>query len=169
MVENFLIDSNSFITPFRQYYAFDLAPSYWDQLSRAASTGRIILLDMVKAELEQGGDELADWVKKTNFQVCKHAAQDIIIKYAQIMQYVKDCGLYKPSAFQAWAPANIADPWIIAASCVKDYTIITAEVPSGGLKKNTPNKSAKIPDVAKQFNARCNNIYYMMRQLGITM
>ena len=48
--EKFLIDSNSFMTPYRQYYAFDLIPTYWDELSKRADTGRIILFDMVKDE-----------------------------------------------------------------------------------------------------------------------
>lgn len=33
--EKFLIDSNSFMTPYRHYYAFDLVPSYWEELSKA--------------------------------------------------------------------------------------------------------------------------------------
>lgn len=56
--EKFLIDSNSFMTPYRQYYAFDLVPTYWDELSKHADTGRIILLDMVKDEIEKGQDDL---------------------------------------------------------------------------------------------------------------
>ena len=31
--EKFLIDSNSFMTPYRQYYAFDLVPTYWKETS----------------------------------------------------------------------------------------------------------------------------------------
>lgn len=83
------------------------------------------------------------------------------------MQYVQSCGLYKEQALQAWAPGHIADPWLIAAAAVNDYTIITAEVPSGGLNPKNPNRSAKIPDVAKAFGVKTNNLYYMMRQLGI--
>ena len=41
------------------------------------------------------------------------------------------------------------------------------EVPSGGLSIKTPNKAAKIPDVARAFGVKTENIYYMMRQLGI--
>lgn len=61
----------------------------------------------------------------------------------------------------------IADPWLIAAAAVNDYTIITAEVPSSGLSPKTQNKSAKIPDVARAFGVKSNNLYYMMRTLGI--
>ena len=50
MVEKFLIDSNSFMTPYRQYYAFDLVPAYWEEISKCTSSGRLVLLDIVKAK-----------------------------------------------------------------------------------------------------------------------
>lgn len=71
--EKFLIDSNSFMAPYRQYYAFDLIPTYWDELSKRTESGRLVLLDMVKNEIDKGGDDLADWVgKQTGFKICNH-------------------------------------------------------------------------------------------------
>ena len=111
---------------------------------------------------------MADWVdKQAGFDICNHVTPEIIGKYQEVLQYVQNCGLYKEQALQAWAPGHIADPWLIAAASVNNYTIITAETPSGGLNPKTPNKNAKIPDVAKTFGVRTNNLYYMMRQLGI--
>ena len=71
--EKFLIDSNSFMAPYRQYYAFDLIPTYWDELSKRTESGRLVLLDMVKAEIDKGEDDLAEWVgKQTGFEICNH-------------------------------------------------------------------------------------------------
>ncbi len=166
--EKFLVDSNSFMTPYRQYYAFDLIPTYWDKLSNRAESGRLVLLDMVKDEIDKGKDELSDWVsKQTEFEICNHVKPEIINKYQEVLQYVQSCGLYKEQALQAWAPGNIADPWLIAAASVNNYIIITDEVPSGGLSPKNPNRNAKIPDVAKAFGVRTYNLYYMMRQLEI--
>lgn len=83
------------------------------------------------------------------------------------MQYIQTCGLYKEQALRTWADGDVADPWLIAAAAVNGYTVITAEVPSGGLSVKNPNKSAKIPDVANAFGVKTNHLYYMMRQLGI--
>lgn len=166
--EKFLVDSNSFITPYRQYYAFDLIPAYWEELTKHIDAGRMILLDMVKDEIDKGKDDLSDWIdKQTGFVICNHVEPSIISKYQEVLQYVQNCGLYKEQALQTWAPAYIADPWLIAAAAVNDYTIITAEVPSSSLSPKTPNKSAKIPDVARAFGVKSNNLYYMMRTLGI--
>lgn len=166
--EKFLIDSNSFMTPYRQYYAFDLVPTYWKELSKCMDTGKIVLLDMVKGEIDKGRDDLAEWVdKQTGFIICNHVNATIIGKYQEILQYVQNCGLYKEQALRNWGSADIADPWLIAAATVNDYTIITAEVPSSGLSPKTPNKNAKIPDVARVFGVRTENLYYMMRKLEI--
>ncbi len=166
--EVFLIDSNSFMTPYRQYYAFDLVPTYWKKLSEQTTTGKIVLLDMVKAEIETGGDALAKWIgKEKGFVVCNHVTSEIVGKYGEIMRYIQDCGLYKEQAKLVWASAHVADPWLIAAAAVNAYTIITAEVASGGLSRKTPNKNAKIPDVAKAFGVPVQNLYYMMRKLEI--
>ena len=166
--EKYLIDSNSFMVPYRQYYAFDLLPTYWEELSKYADTGRLILLDIVKSEIDKGEDDLADWVdKQTGFKICEHITPEIVGKYQEVLQYVQNCGLYKEQALRAWSPGDIADPWLIAAAAVNDYTIITEEVASSGLSPKTPNKNAKIPDVAKAFGVRTNNLYYMMRRLGI--
>lgn len=168
MVEKFLIDSNSFMTPYRQYYAFDLIPTYWKEISRFTNSGNLILLDMVKAEIDKGEDDLADWLSgQENFVICNHISPEIIGKYQEVLQYIQTCGLYKEIALQTWANGDVADPWLIAAAAVNDYTIITAEVPSGGLSIKNPNRNAKIPDVAKAFGVKTNNLYYMMRQLGI--
>lgn len=167
-MEKFLIDSNSFITPYKQYYAFDLVPSYWTEVSKCTNSERLILLDMVKAEIDKGADDLSDWLnRQTGFIICNHVLPAIVNKYQEILQYIQNCGLYQNQALQTWARADIADPWIIAAAAVNDYTIITAEVPSGGLSVKNPNKYAKIPDVARAFDVKTENIYYMMRQLSI--
>ncbi len=168
MVEKFLIDSNSFMTPYRQYYAFDLVPAYWNELSKRTNSGKLVLLDMVKAEIDKGKDDLADWLsRQVGFAICNHISPEIIGKYQEVLQYIQTCGLYKEQALRIWADGDAADPWLIASAIVNDYTIITAEVPSGGLSVKNPNKNAKIPDVAKAFGVRTNNLYYMMRQLGI--
>lgn len=167
-MEKFLIDSNSFITPYKQYYAFDLVPSYWTEVSKCTNSGRLILLDMAKAEIDKGADDLSDWLnRQTRFIICNHVLPTIVNKYQEILQYIQNCGLYQNQALQTWARADIADPWIIAAAAVNDYTIITAEVPSGGLSVKNPNKYAKIPDVARAFDVKTENMYYMMRQLSI--
>lgn len=166
--EIFLVDSNSFMTPFRFYYAFDLVPAYWKELTKHIDTGRVVVLDIVKDEIIKGNDELAFWMSDlTNLKVIPRVTSDTVNKYQEVIQYIETCGLYKESALQTWAQSNVADPWLIAAAKANGFTIVTEEKMSGGLSRKTPNKGAKIPDVAMHFGVRTIDIYQMMRKLEI--
>lgn len=123
---------------------------------------------MVKDEIDNGKDELATWLDTVEgLEVVTHVSAEVVAKYQEVLQYVQGCGLYKPEAFQLWAPGYIADPWVIAVASAHGYTIVTEEKPSGGLSMKTPNRAAKIPDVAHHFDARTMDIYEMMRKLNI--
>lgn len=165
--EIFLLDSSSFVTPFRFYYAFDLIPAYWERLCKYVEEQRIILLDLVRDEIDKGEDELTDWMHEGEFTVCNHVTASIVNQYQEILQYVEGCGYYTERALNAWSQPDVADPWLIAASAVNGYTLITDEVSAGTLSKKTPSKNAKIPDVAREFNVKTEDLYYMMRQLKI--
>lgn len=173
MIQNqeiFLVDSNSFMTPYRFYYAFDLVPAYWNALGKHIKSGRIVVLDMVKDEIEKGKDELTAWLNNVdNLTVVPHVTAETVSKYQAVIQYVASCGLYKDSALQTWAQNGIADPWLIASAAANGYTLVTEEVRSGGLSKSNPNRSAKIPDVADYFGTKTTNIYDMMRKLNIKL
>lgn len=167
--EKFLIDSSSFMTPYKFYYAFDLVPAYWNELSKHVEAGGIVLLDLIKKEIEQGQDQLTDWIheNETKFISCNHISEEIILKYQKILQYIQECGYYNDKALYIWSQAEVADPWLIAASAVNHYTIITNEVSAGTLNKKTPSRNPKIPDVAKAFGVKTESLFYMMRKLGI--
>lgn len=66
--EIFLIDANSLITPHLTFYPFDFAPGFWSQLEQSIQDGRIAILDMVKAEILHGNDnlkELSEWSRES--------------------------------------------------------------------------------------------------------
>lgn len=168
--ELYLIDSNSLITAYRLFYSFDIAPSFWKKLSEHFISGKIVISDMVKNELEQGNDSLTEWLRNLeSTHLCNHVDSDIISTYGNVIQYVHDCGLYKESAFRIWSVSTVADPWLIASASVNNYTLVTFEEPSGGLNPKNPNKAAKIPDVARHFNVKVINLFEMMRRLKIIL
>lgn len=166
--EPFLVNTNCFIAPYRNYYAFDILPAYWENLAEKSKSGRIVLLDVVKDELTNGGDELARWVEEQDgFVVCSINDEEILDEYAEVMQYIQESGYYNEKALNRWAQEKVADPWLIAAAKAKGFTLITDEAPSGGINKKSPSGNPKIPDVANAFSVPAHNLYYMMRKLGI--
>lgn len=88
--EKYLIDANTLMTASRFFYAYDLVPSFWGNFEDKIATGNIVLLDMVKAEIDKGQDELKQWIaeRKDVFEICNHVDPEIIAKYAEIMQYI---------------------------------------------------------------------------------
>lgn len=162
--ELFLIDTNSLITSFNDYYSFDLAPGFWKQLMDHIQSKRIIILDMVRNEILAVSDDLKDWFEAQNFDVLDRRNLDIINEYGNILDYIQNEPIYKQSALTEWSKASVADPWLIAAAKVYGYTIITFEKPVRA-NPGSPSKYAKIPDVAAHFNVKTANLYYMMREL----
>lgn len=165
--EKFLIDSNTLMAASRQYYAHDIVPSFWSVFENKLTTGDIILLDMVKAEIDKGEDALKYWIddKADMLSICNHVNEKIIVEYGAVMQYIQECGFYNDIGLASWADASVADPWLIAAAVANDYTIITFEQRAGNLSIKNKSKKVKIPDVADYFNVNVQNLYYMMRQM----
>ncbi len=173
MIDNgarYLIDTNTLITPYKIYYPFDLAPNFWVKLKREINNGKLLILDLVKEELAKGDDELSDWIKDIdNTLIISRKSPEIMKKYSEILVYIQTCGYYKVDAVTNWSRQEIADAWIIAAASVHNLTLITQEKPNGGLNTSNKARDAKIPDICKQFNVKCEDLFYMMRQLSLTV
>lgn len=125
----------------------------------------IILLDMVKFELEKGNDELFEWILEQNFEECTRLTQEIVGNYAKVMNYIRNCGYYNERGLLSWAQNDVADPWVIATALAYRYTVVTFENSSAGLNVKTKTGRVKIPDVAAYFGVECVNLYEMMRRL----
>jgi hypothetical protein len=128
--EIFLVDSNTFIEPYKMYYPFDLAPTFWDFVKLNIENGNIAVLSKVFDEVDKGGDSLSDWLQKLVFTKIDHRTQDVREVYKQIMSHIQNSKsqtgteLYNDKALQEWADNNRADAWLVATGKAKGYTII---------------------------------------------
>ncbi len=166
--EKFLIDSNSLIEPYNRYYPFDITEKFWEQLKKHIESGSIVLLDMVKNEINQCDDDLSVWLNGVNIKEEIDHRDPIIIKnYSKILQYIQNESAYKGSALRNWAQEHVADAWLIASAMNNDYKIITFEKPQ--FRRGNIYKNAKIPDVADIFNVKTNDLFYLMRVLKIKL
>jgi hypothetical protein len=164
--EIFLVDSNTFIVPHRQYYPFDLMPSFWEFLKNNITSGDIIILDSVYDEILKGNDALSNWLKSLpNFQPFSRRQEPILKNYAQVLQYIQTSGIYTENALAEWAIESVADPWLIAAAKEYGWTIITFE-DKLNFTQNAKHSRLKIPNICEVFGVKYGNLFYMMRQLG---
>lgn len=166
----FLIDANVFVTPYRQYYPFDLAPSFWEKLEELIKDGTVVVLDMVKAEVLQGTDDLSNWMGSLEIgDYLDRRQPEIIAKYTEVLTHLQTNPCYHEAALHEWAKATVADPWLIAAAAVKGYTIITLEKTNTSLSPNAPSKKPKIPDVASALGVDVHDLFFLMRKLNFRL
>ena len=166
----FLLDTNSFIAPHLNYYPFDFAPGFWEQMERSINNGRIAVLDLVKNEILQGNDQLKEWMADIEIgHFIDRRDSNILALYGSVLQHVQNNPCYKPAALAEWARGAVADPWLIATAAAKDFTLITFEEANKGLNPRNPSRNAKIPDVAREFSVKTENLFYMMRELNFAL
>lgn len=166
-----LIDSNVLITPYRQYYAFDLAPSFWTQLRVLIEQGTIGILDKVKDEIMASSikDTLAKWFNELQPpRYIRHEKQEIIMMYSKVLMSIVENPSYQEEAELAWASKTVADPWIIATASALNVPLVTTER-SAKPNPESPSKNPKVPDIASDFGVEVIDVFEMMRRLGIRL
>lgn len=145
--EKFLIDSNIFITPYQNFYPFDIAPSFWNQLKNKLALDEVSVLDVVRDEVIAGDDELSDWLKQIQgMHILSRKDPQILQEYTKVLSYLQNDPHYTERALRAWSMESIADPWLIAAAKAYDYTIITLE--ASAVRSRLPAANLKFPLLA---------------------
>ena len=157
----YVLDANVFIEAARRYYAFDLAPVFWESILQNASNGQIYSIDRVKEELERGNDELATWAKGDISDAFASTDQeDIISSYTTVMGWV-----YAQDQFSDEAKADFAtgaDGWLVAYAMSKGRIVVTQEVLDPGIRRKVP-----IPNVSEAFGLSYIDTFAMLRELGV--
>jgi hypothetical protein len=157
----FVLDANVFMQASRRYYAFDLAPKFWDSLILHARNGKIESIDHVKNELDRGNDELATWAKVSlDFAFISTDDNDVITSYREIMEWANAQAQFTDAAKASFA--SEPDGWLVAYAKAKGREVVTQEV-SAPLARN----NIKIPNVCQAFNVPFVDTFEMLRRLGV--
>jgi len=159
--DKYVLDANVFIEASRRYYAFDIAPKFWESLLTHAANGRLCSVDRVLHELMQYDDQLADWTKNCFRQwFLSTQEQAVVQKYGQVMDWVYNHGGFTEPAKRDFAAG--ADGWIVSYASVHACVLVTQESFKPGIKRKVP-----IPNVCQQFGVPYIDTFKMMRSLGI--
>jgi hypothetical protein len=160
----YLLDADVLIQAAKGYYAFDIAPGFWQQLIFHASRGRVLSIDRVlNPEIMRGKDHLAQWAS-SDFSTAFASTdqQDVIQSYSEIISWVQS-----QTQFKDYAKANFADGadgWLIAFAKVNGCVIATNEV----LNLKRENK-VPIPNVCQAFGIKYINTWGLLRALEIIL
>src|SRR5438067_590588 len=109
----YVLDANVFIEAANRYYAFDLAPGFWDSLVRHAASRQIQSIDPVRQELERGKDELARWIKSDfSHAFASTDETDVFQSYGAIITWAQTQAQFSQAAKSDFASG--ADGWLVA-------------------------------------------------------
>lgn len=159
----YVVDSSIFIEAKNHYYAFDIAPGFWDSIAVHAKRGSIECIDRIRAEIEDGNDDLAAWIRDGHIIDRAFPAsdsEDVLKAYQEIIVWVQSNPQFTPAAKAEFA--NAPDGWLIAYAKAKGYTVVTQE-------KFRPDAKRRvfIPNVCRHFNIECVDVFEMLRALGV--
>ena len=157
----YVLDTNVFIDAANAYYAFDLAPGYWDFLVQLFDSHHAVSIKSVYDELgETGdGDPLKDWAKE-NKQHFIAPDSRVVARYQQVMKWAQDN--YEAPAVSEFQ--RVADSWIVAYALANNWVVVTHE-------KSAPKSKnrIKIPDACVALGVECLNPFMMLRDRGMSL
>ncbi len=163
--EIFTVDANTFITPYKTYYPFDFAPTFWDFLKTNIENGNIALLNKVFAEVQKGNDALSNWIQSLDATAIDHRQPLILANYSAVLTHIQtSSSTYNEKALAEWSDNNRG---IVAAAMTLGHTVVTFEQPNRALGTSVTSHP-KIPDVCSHFDVKCVSLYSMMRALGFS-
>lgn len=159
--QTYVLDANVFIEAAKRYYAFDIAPSFWQMLVVQANNGQVLSIDRVKDELLRA--DLKTWASNTFHEFFASTSDaDIIDVYREIMTWSQNQTPFTDAAKAQFA--SVADGWLIAYALAKGCVVVTHEQYDQNIKRKI-----KIPNVCQAFDLRYIDTFQMMRELGVRL
>ena len=161
----YVLDTNVFVEAARRYYAFDIAPGFWQALIEQAGTGQIQSIDRVKAEIDRGEDDLKAWANSSfHLWFASTDENEIIDAYSRIIEWAN-----KEKQFTGPAKAEIsrgdnADAWLVAYALSKECVVVTHEQHDRNARARIP-----IPNICLAFGVHWVDVYQMLRALRVRL
>ncbi len=155
----FLLDSNSFITPALNYYAFDICGSYWGWIANAARAGTVKSISPVKRELRKKDDQVRNWIDVHSKDLFIPDDSSVTAPMMNISTWVSSKN-YTSAAVAEFL--SKADSYLVAYALLGNHQIVTLETS----EPHRTNK-VKIPDAGKAFGIKSITPYDMLRLHGV--
>jgi len=156
----YFLDTSFLVTAHRQYYPFEVFPSFWDYLLELFKRQVVFLPQEILDEININQDELSKWINVNLNSITVISSQSdirIINSYRDVINHANN-GSYDPSAKSNFA--GCADSWIIAQALAFGYTVVTCEVSAKESKKNI-----KMPDICNDLGVRNLNLIQFIKEV----
>lgn len=148
------------MSAYRNHYAPDFCPAFWDCIPLYFRAGRLISIDHVFNEIKNPGD-LVQWAQNAPSGLFAFSGElPARAAYTTIIDWVQSSLQFEPEATSKFAAG--ADGWLIAYAQTRNGVVVTQEVSAPAAKGRVP-----IPDVCRAFSVDCVNTWEMLRQLNV--
>lgn len=151
----YLLDANVFIQAKNLHYGIDLCPAFWDWLIEGNHAQKVFSIDKVAAEINAGGDELADWMDCYGDGLFLKTDTSTAAQFGKVSTWATSQN-YEPAAINTFM--QIADFYLIAHALASGYCLVTHEIPANTTKK------IKIPNACIGLDIRVMTPYEMLRR-----
>lgn len=171
-VVKYALDADVLMQAARNYYAFDIAPGFWEALVQHAQSGSIISIDRVKAEIDQGNDQLKDWANKDFHHWFDSTNQDDVVEaYGKVMNWAYSQPQFMDAAKNEFAQQDNADPWLISYTVAYNENELSNKLFVVTQETFDPNvkRRIKIPNACRAFNIEHVDVFQMLRALGVKL
>lgn len=161
----YILDTNFFVQAHRQYYPFDVFPSFWDTIHRLCSDGVLVSIDKVYNELRHNNDALTKWVDDYLTKEFFVSTETIIPHYTEVIKWATSkSSHYKPAALSEFLHADEADAWLVAYALADrdNRNLITHEV-----SRPEARNKIKIPEACNAVNVGFMDSITMFRAIGV--
>lgn len=152
----YLLDSNVLIEAKNRYYAFDIAPGFWEWLDLAHAKSLVCSISAVQQELLDGDDELTHWARRhPSFFLPSDEAT--VQEFRHLSSWAQNSH-YSASAISKFA-SNQADFQLIAHARAYGHTVVTHE-------RSQPNsvKRILIPDACNAMRVKFTDTFSMLSE-----
>jgi predicted nuclease of predicted toxin-antitoxin system len=154
----YCIDANILIQAWQKYYSPEICPSYWEVLNDLGKKGVIFIPELVYEEIEQGEDNLFEWLKNSDIPIKK-----IDGEVASCLKKIYGSNPNHKYLVSSNGIHSKADPWVIAHAMKENAIVVTKET-KDYFKKQT---KIKIPHVCDNMNVSWIDDFEFIRNLNI--
>ena len=156
----YLLDANVLMEAKRRYYRFGLCPGFWECLVWQHKQGTLRSIDRIKKEIDQGKDDLTQWVKQSAPKgfFAGTTEPEVATWFGKLVERVQAEQQYLPEAKAEFAAGN--DAWLIAYAKQHELVVVTHETLSKEAKREV-----KIPNVCVAFHVPCIDTFDMLETL----
>ncbi|WP_434181414.1 DUF4411 family protein (plasmid) [Clavibacter michiganensis] len=156
----YLLDTNVFIEAKNRYYAFDLAPGFWEWLEADAAAGVIGSIEEVNGELAAGADDLARWAQ-AHPEMFESADQRTALKLVELATWANN-GQFTQAAVDEFL--DVADYYLVAHAAAHGHTVVTHEIFQANARKRI-----LIPNACQALGVPYCNTFAMLRSRSVRL